>query len=155
LALYAKESVFDICALGPGPRKWAYKRGLVKRRPWLSHYRKEVVKIVTHKAARRIFRRGVDLGPCQLLSRFYKGNMLDMMSSVQQGSMICAQEAYDRGYGQDIKQPQLLWSNGKPNSKRAKKYRQHVNSRLRRVGVTTFELFNDVLYYSKRSEQDG
>lgn len=147
VALYAKESVFDVCALGPKPRRWAYRRGLVKKRYILSHYREDVEKIV--EEGKRVFKRtGVDLGPCQLLSKYYDGNPLDMMH-VKRGSEICAKEAYTRGLRHNVKQPQLLWPNGRKDSKRAKKYRRHVNSRLRRHGVTTFELFNDNLWYKK------
>jgi hypothetical protein len=152
VALYANESVFDSCALGPAPRKWAYKKGLVKKRRILSHYKKDVIKIITDKNAKRAFgRSGFDLGPCQLLSRFYRGDPQDMMS-VKQGSLICAKEAVLRGRMHDIKQPQLLWPNGNPKSKRAQKYRRWVNARLRRMGVTTAELFNDNLYYKKTIE---
>jgi hypothetical protein len=147
VAIYANESVFDECALGPAPRKWAYKRGLVKKRRILSHYKQDVIKIITDKKAKRAFgRSGFDLGPCQLLSRFYRGSSLDMID-VSKGSLICAKEAVKRGLMHDVKQPQLLWPNGNPKSRRAKKYRRWVNSRLRRMGVTTAELFNDNLYY--------
>jgi hypothetical protein len=149
VAIYSNESVFDRCAMGPGPRGWAYKRRIVrKNRGMLSHSEKQVLKIINGMTKARVFRKtGYDIGPCQLLSRFYKGNSLDMMT-VYKGSYICAREARERCVRYKVAQPQLFWP-----GRKSKWYQSRVNQRVRRMGIPIKEQFDSKsLWYDKVKE---
>jgi hypothetical protein len=148
-AIYANESWFDRCAMGPGPREWAYKRhrrglspSLKKKRNMLSHSEKQILSIITSKEAKRAFSfSGYDLGPCQLLTRFWEGNPFDMMT-VYYGSYICAREARKRCVRYKVAQPQLFWP-----GRKSRWYQSRVNQRLRRNGISIKEQFDTELYY--------
>lgn len=78
----------DRCGIGPHPRKWAYKT----KAPWggtllkpskkgISHSREEILRMLdTPKAKVRWRQTGMDLGPGQLLSRYYPDRMAEMLS---------------------------------------------------------------------------
>lgn len=146
VAIYSNESVFDRCAMGPGPREWAYRRGIMKKkRTMLSHSERQILDVITSSAAKRAFSRsGFDLGPCQLLSRFYNGDPANMMS-VYEGSKICAREARKRCVRHGIAQPQLFWP-----GRRSRWYQSRVNQRVRRMGISIAEQFDsESLYYNR------
>jgi hypothetical protein len=89
----ANESNFDRCAVGYHPRIWAQKKHMLKRkRRTISYSAEEVVAVYRSIAAKRRWRHtGWDVGPCQMLSKFYPGNIEDMFSLVP-GIDICAME---------------------------------------------------------------
>jgi hypothetical protein len=65
----ANESGFDVCALGPWPRKWAYKNKIIKqRRRCISHPYAEIKKTMLHpKGVQRWKISGIDAAPLHLL----------------------------------------------------------------------------------------
>lgn len=67
----ANESGFDVCALGPWPRKWAYQHKTMKRnRRTLSHSFEEIYKTMTHpKGLKRWSTIGIDAAPLHQLWR--------------------------------------------------------------------------------------
>lgn len=71
LGIMQNESRFDRCAVGPYPRIYAYKNGILKRKPnTLSHSLDELQQAIKHKGFKR---RKADLGPGQIV--VYIGNM--------------------------------------------------------------------------------
>lgn len=105
------ESGFDPCALGIGPRSWAYEKGLLHRgRTHISHARENVVRTVNSDAARRRFSlTGFDLGLCQVLSRFYPGEDLEDMTTIAGSARICVLEMQARAQRHNTKTPWLYW----------------------------------------------
>ena len=100
----ANESNFDRCAIGYHPRKWALSKHMLKRkRKTISYSAEEIISVYRSIAARRRWSHtGWDVGPCQMLSKFYPGNIEDMFSLVP-GIDICAMEMRSRAdmYGTD------------------------------------------------------
>lgn len=93
----ANESNFDRCAVGYHPRKWALQKNMLKRkRRTISYSAEEVIAVYRSIAARKRWSHtGWDVGPCQLLSKFYPGNIEDMFS-LKPGLDICAMEMRSR-----------------------------------------------------------
>jgi hypothetical protein len=93
----ANESNFDRCAIGYHPRTWALNKHMLKRkRRTISYSAEEVVSVYRSIAAKKRWRHtGWDAGPCQMLSKFYPGNIEDMFSLVP-GIDICAMEMRSR-----------------------------------------------------------
>ncbi len=89
----ANESNFDRCAVGYHPRKWAVKKNMLKKkRRTISYSADEVITAYRSIAARKRWHStGWDAGPCQMLSRFYPGNIADMFTLLP-GVDICAME---------------------------------------------------------------
>lgn len=106
----ANESALDPCALGPGPRKWAVKNGyLPDRVRTISHRIEDVLSVVRMDSAKRRFKKtGIDLGPCQMLAKYYQGDPLDMMS-IPIGIEICAREMARRGTMYRTDRPWTFW----------------------------------------------
>lgn len=94
----ANESNFDRCAIGYHPRKWAQKKQMLKKkRRTISYSADEVIAAYQSIAAKRAWRNtGWDVGPCQMLSKFYPGDIEDMFTLVP-GIDICAMEMHARG----------------------------------------------------------
>lgn len=94
----ANESNFDRCAIGYHPRTWALQKNMLKRkRRTISYAAEEVITVYRSIAARKRWSHtGWDVGPCQMLSRFYPGNIEDMFS-LMPGIDICAMEMRSRG----------------------------------------------------------
>jgi hypothetical protein len=89
------EAGLDECALGAKPRKWGYKHGYLKKtRASLSHKKEPILKMLASKAWKRT-KIPADLGPLQLLDRFYHGKTEDMMS-VEKGVEIGARAMSNR-----------------------------------------------------------
>lgn len=116
------ESGFDACALGVGPRSWAYREGLLTpRRTHISHTREEVLGVVSSKQAKKRFSKsGFDLGLCQVLTRFYRETTKEKMLTVAGGTRVCVLEmqARARRYGTDT--PWLFWRGSSVDWYRAK-----------------------------------
>jgi len=71
LGIMQNESRLDRCAVGPYPRIYAYKKGILVRKPnTLSHSLPEIQKAIQHKGFKR---RKADLGPGQIV--VYLGDM--------------------------------------------------------------------------------
>ena len=108
------ESSLDACALGIGPRKWAYREGILHpRRTTISHTRDEVLRIVTNRKARaRYALTGFDLGLCQVLSRFYPDQDAEMLS-ISGGMRICVLEMQARAHRHRTASPWMFWPGSK------------------------------------------
>jgi hypothetical protein len=93
----ANESNFDRCAIGYHPRKWAVRKQMLKRkRRTISYSAAEVIAVYRSIAAKRRWHQtGWDAGPCQLLSKYYPGDISDMFS-LSRGVDICAIELHAR-----------------------------------------------------------
>ena len=103
----ANESNFDRCAIGYHPRKWAVRKQMLKpKRKSISYSAEEIISVYRSIAAKRRWHdTGWDAGPCQLLSKYYPGDIADMFS-LTQGIDICAMEMSSR---QQMYQTQRGW----------------------------------------------
>jgi len=104
------ESGLDACALGLYPRKWGYKEGILKpRKRTVSHTREEISEFKDNPIVKKQYRRtGIDLGICQILSRFYRDQTDDMMT-LGAGIGICVREMKSRSLGRKTNTPWLYW----------------------------------------------
>lgn len=93
----ANESNFDRCAIGYHPRKWAVRKQMLKpKRQTISYSAEEIIAVYRSIAAKRRWQEtGWDAGPCQLLSKYYPGDISDMFS-LARGIDICAMEMSSR-----------------------------------------------------------
>ena len=105
------ESRFDACALGLGPRSWAYQKGLLRKpRTHISHASEDVLRVVGSEQARRRFAlSGFDLGLCQVLSRFYRDETAETMISLVGSVRICVLEMKARADHYKTSTPWLYW----------------------------------------------
>lgn len=109
----ANESWFDRCALGTGPRKWAYRKKLLKKNLGQSHPREKILQLIRDKAFHRRWKRaGIDVGMCQILTKYYPGTPEDMLT-LGGGSRVCAEEMRLRARKFHISRPWLTWQGGK------------------------------------------
>jgi hypothetical protein len=104
------ESKFDACALGIGPRSWAYREGLLQpRKRFVSHTWSEVLQVVQSQRARQRFAlTGFDLGLCQVLTRFYPHQEKEMLT-LTGGVRICVLEMQTRAQRHRTRTPWLYW----------------------------------------------
>lgn len=130
------ESGFDSCALGVGPREWAYREGMLKRRRGtISHGFADVLNFVTSRRAKnRYSLSGFDLGLCQLLTRFYPAKEREMLT-IADGVDICIDEMDARAVRHKDK-PWLHWH----STKKTQWYRNKVRRWARVMGATRKEL---------------
>lgn len=116
IATAYNESGLDACALGLFPRRWGYKKGLLVRRrdpntnvKMRSHTREEVLAFIsTPQAKRRYSESGFDLGFCQVLSRFYRGQEEDALTT-DKGMRMCVLEMQARSQKNKTTIPWLFW----------------------------------------------
>jgi hypothetical protein len=108
------ESRFDPCALGKYPRAAATEFGLIKPKRRGNSYKRETVlrAIVDPRMKKRFKASGYDLGPCQILTRFYPGEAANMMT-VNAGIRICVLEMQSRAKNNKTKTPWLYWRGSK------------------------------------------
>jgi len=127
-AVIWKESGFDYCAFGIGPRKWAYQFGLLKRRKLcISHPRQEILNVIYDKLAIDVFHySGFDLGLCQILSKYGKPEIL---LSLESGFHICVKKMQGISIMYNTKKPWVYWQ----GNKRKKKYEKMIDNRIRRL----------------------
>lgn len=120
------ESGLDPCALGLYPRKWAYNEGLLTpSRMTVSHSRDEISEFKDNRIVKDKYRRtGIDLGICQILSRFYRGRT-DEMLTLGDGIKICISEMRDRAVHNKTDMPWLYWP-GHESQKYRRKIRRYV-----------------------------
>lgn len=109
-ATIAHESSFDRCAVGPHFRKWAINKKLLKpRRRSISYGEEELLNAMSSPRSKWWFQNtGVDVGYCQLLTRFYKGTRKEMMDSVI-GLEICAENFRYRAKRMNTARPWKWW----------------------------------------------
>jgi len=111
-AIAAHESGFDYCALGPNPRKFLLDKELIKRQTRsLSYPREDLLSALKTKIVEKRFgHTGVDIGLCQVLSRFYDNDYsLDYMMTLAGSADICAQEMQQRQIKNKTSAPWLFW----------------------------------------------
>jgi len=110
------ESGLDACALGLFPRKWGYEKGLLERRrdpntnvKMRSHTKEEVLVFISSpKAKKRYNKSGFDLGFCQVLSRFYRGQEAEALTT-DKGMRMCVIEMQARSRSNKTNIPWLFW----------------------------------------------
>lgn len=131
------ESGLDSCALGLYPRKWAYKRGMLKRRKnTCSHTKNEVLSFINDaKAKRRYSKSGFDLGMCQVLSRFYRGQE-DNMLTMDEGIKMCIIEMQHRANRNKTNKPWLYWK----GTSKTGWYRRKIRKWAKMMGATRKEM---------------
>jgi hypothetical protein len=132
------ESGFDRCALGLYPRRMAYKLGVLKKRKHcISHTRDEVLKALEHKELKKAFAfTGVDLGPGQLLSRFYdRPNDYRAMMELEYSLVNTARVMRNRARWHGTKRPWLYWP-----GPRSDWYDKKVTKRAKRLGARKDEI---------------
>jgi len=108
------ESRFDPCAFGKHPRKAALELGLLKKeRRGFSHARVDVLRAIADPRMKKRFKTsGYDLGLCQILTRFYRGEAV-AMTTVEDGVRICVLEMQSRAQRNKTKTPWLYWRGSK------------------------------------------
>jgi len=133
IATAYNESGLDSCALGIYPRKWAYKKGMLrKRKKTCSHTRNEVLSFINNPAAKRRYSRsGFDLGICQVLSRFYRGQELDMLNMTD-GIRMCIVEMQHRANRNKTNKPWLYWK----GTRKTGWYRNRIRKWAKMMGAT-------------------
>lgn len=115
LGTMMSESRLDYCAIGPNPRKWAYKHGLLEKNPegqrgTPSYSREEVLAVLNHPKWRK---RLADLGLGQMVwgrskKAIYKGEPEDLLS-LRPGIKKVFEEMADRGQRKNSRRPWEYW----------------------------------------------
>jgi hypothetical protein len=137
IATAYNESGFDACALGLHPRKWAYEKGLLKRKKSnRTHTKREVLDFINNpKSKKKYNKSGFDLGYCQVLSRFYRGQESDMLSN-DNGIRICVIEMQARSRYNKTTMPWLYWK----GTSKTQWYRQKIRRWARIMGAPRKEM---------------
>jgi hypothetical protein len=136
LATMYNESGFDPCALGTTPRKWAQGVGLLKKKKrTISYSRAEVLGVVNdQRAIRRFAGTGFDLGLCQILSKYYRGEKENLLS-IGEGARLCVIEMQSRARMYRTSTPWLYW-----RGKETAWYRIKIRKWAMRMGATSSEM---------------
>ena len=111
IGVMMNESRFDRCAVGPYPRKFAYKKGILKRKSWhISHSLDELEAVFTHPAFQG---RKADLGGGQIVVRigakYTPWSKIKNYLSVVPGVQIVFDEMKRRGEMYSTKTPSDRW----------------------------------------------
>jgi hypothetical protein len=135
-ATMAHESSFDRCAVGYHFRKWAIQKKLLKpRKRSISYGEEELLRAMRSPQASRWFETtGVDVGYCQLLTRFHDGPRREMMDSMK-GVEICAEHFQIRSARLKTERPWRWWRGYK-----ATWYDDRVTRRAMTLGATRDEI---------------
>jgi len=124
-ATIANESRFDACAIGKAARDWATRRGILRsKRTSISHDRESVL-----SAVRAGYKHGIDLGPCQILTRFYPGQDA-AQTTIAGGVAQCAKHMEGLGY-----KPWISW-----RGHRVKWYHDKIRRIAKRLGANKEEM---------------
>jgi hypothetical protein len=119
LATWQQESRLDPCALGPYPRKWGIRKGLLKKKCTLSYTKEEVKKVVEDPRFKASFR-SADLGLGQQLHPWYThGATLDELLSIA-GAEVTAKELEERGKRWRTDEPWITWPGHKSKARKRK-----------------------------------
>lgn len=104
----ANESGFDRCAFGLKPRQWAVSKGLLNAKgQTISYSELELLPAIRHPDMVKAFAAsGFDLGLCQVLSKFYLGEEVDML---RDGIRICLLEMQNRARMFGTTEPWEYW----------------------------------------------
>jgi hypothetical protein len=139
IATAYNESGLDPCALGIYPRKWAYKKGMLrKRKKTCSHTRNEVLSFINNPVAKKRYSKsGFDLGICQVLSRFYRGQEPDMLSMTD-GIRMCIVEMQHRSRRNKTNKPWLYWK----GTRKTGWYRNRIRKWAKIMGATKKDMRN-------------
>ncbi len=115
LGTMMSESRLDYCAIGPNPRKWAYKHGLLEKNPGgqrgtPSYSKEEVLAVLNHPKWKK---RLADLGLGQMVwgrgkKAIYKGDPEDLLS-LRPGIKKVFEEMADRGRRKNSRRPWEYW----------------------------------------------
>ena len=114
------ESRLDYCAIGPHPRKWAYKHKLLKPNPkgtgTPSFTQEEILKVLNHPTWRK---RLADLGPGQMVwgrnaKAIFKGEPEELLS-LSPGIKHVFEEMADRGHRKNSVRPWIYWPGERPH----------------------------------------
>jgi hypothetical protein len=140
LGTMAKESSFDLCALGLHPRKAAYKmqasngKGVVLQpsKVSISHTYEEVVRAIHDKGMQKTFM-VFDLGALQVLDRFYGGKPEFLLT--WEGFYWQVKHMQERGYLRSTKSPWAYWP-----GQYSPKYDYEVVSYARHMGAYGSEI---------------
>lgn len=110
MATWEHESLTDPCGLGIGPRKWAYKRGLLKRkRRSCSHTPKELRKLFKNEWFRTRWPQ-IDIGLAQLLYPTYThGKSFEEVITPHGGAEASSMEMELRAKQFRLKKPWITW----------------------------------------------
>lgn len=120
IGVMVAESRLDYCAIGPHPRKWAYKHKLLKPNPkgagTPSFTREAVLKVLNHPKWRG---RLADLGPGQMVwgrnkKAIFKGAPEELLS-LTPGIKRVFEEMADRGQRKNSRRPWVYWPGEKPH----------------------------------------
>lgn len=123
LGIIENESGFDYCAIGPKPRNYGIKLKIIKPKKQTISYKKEkVLKIINNKKVKKFFAgSGIDIGLCQVLTRYYRQKP-ETLFSVEASLDRCFMHAKN----QKSKTPWLYWP-GHKSPKYAKKIKWIIN----------------------------
>lgn len=115
LGTMMSESRLDYCALGPNPRKWAYEKGLLEKRPegqrgTPSYSQEDILMVLNHPKWNK---RLADLGLAQIVwgrtkRAIYQGEPEDLLS-LRPGIKKVFEEMADRGRRKNSRRPWEYW----------------------------------------------
>ncbi len=135
-ATSAHESGFDRCALGLKPRKYAYRKGIIKyNKVHISHTRSEILNFcATIKGTGWFAKSGIDIGPFQELTAMHPRQLVKMMTiepavywAAQRMRRIANRHNTERPW-RWWRGPELAWYDGR------------VSAKARRIGATKAEI---------------
>ena len=147
----ANESGFDICALGPWPRKWGYEHKTLRRNPrCISHPYKEIQNTMLHpKGVARWKTSGIDAAPLQQLWRCNEKGMCRPKWNRERLPPIPLKEVFSLGKGfeynvRKMKKDSILYDTNRPwlywPGHHSRKYDKKVTRWARKMGATTTEI---------------
>jgi hypothetical protein len=116
IGVMINESRFDRCAVGPNPRRFAYNKGILKRKNWhISHSLDELEKVFNHPLFRY---RKADLGGGQIVVNVGKLTWEEIQNylSVVPGVQIVFDEMRRRGEMYSTKTPSDRWPGSQKHS---------------------------------------
>lgn len=137
VATIYNESGMDACAIGPNPRHWGYENGMLKpNKMSISHTHNDIMNFIqNNKVKKRYSRTGFDLGYCQILSKFYPGQIEQLLDKVE-GIDICLLEMLRRSKEHKTKRPWLYWK----VSRGAQWYSNKIRRWAKMMGASKSEL---------------
>lgn len=136
--LIMHESGMDECAVGPNVRGHAYKLELLKRsKITISHSKDDVINMLKDERMQKAFKEtGVDIGPCQMLSRYYSRQTdYNAIMTLGYGLDECAREMRHRSNFYKSNTPWEVWP-GSPKDW----YKDRIERKCKMLGATKKDL---------------
>lgn len=126
LATWQQESRLDPCAIGPGARNFAIRKGWLPKKRIISYKKEQVLAVLEHPVFKASFKT-VDLGLAQLLYPWFTSGASQSEILSLEGAKASAQELARRGQRWKTDEPWITWP-GKPSKARKVKIEWWVHT---------------------------